>query len=292
MHTIVIDNVSYTENNETQLIDINITMESGRVYGLLGHPGSGKSQLLSLIDGYMKPEVGEILVNGAQPFENREVLKHIEYQFPKSYVYEARQAIHHFELLQTYHENFDVAYACTLLSDYGIKETQMISALNRNLSAAIDAITALASMKPIVFLDGIHHHMTIRTREIFYRHINEAKAAERLIVIASEEVSEIEHLIDDVSIFHEGALIIHEDVEKILKRGFRVTGTLNNVLQIARGKTVVHEEQHGEIKSVIMLGALTEADDDYIARHQVYFVPIRVQELFEHMTGGSVRSGD
>lgn len=292
MHNIVVSNLSYSKKGTHILKDINITMESGRIYGLLGHPDSGKSTLLSLIDGYTLPSSGSVMVNGEAPYENRSILEQIEFQFPKGYVFEARQAIHHFELLKSYNAAFDVEYALSLLGEYGIKKTQMISALNRNLSAAIDAITALASMKPIVFLDGIHHHMTIRTREIFYRHINEAKAVDRLIVIASEEASEIEHLIDDVSILHEGALIIHEDVEKILKRGFRVTGTLNNVLQIARGKTVVHEEQHGEIKSVIMLGALTQADDDYIARHQVYYVPIRVQELFEHMTGGSVRSED
>lgn len=288
MHNIVIANLSYKKNDKTILKDINITMQSGRVYGLLGHPDSGKSALLSLIDGYRIPSAGSIKVNGENPFENRNVRMLVEYQFPKNNVFEARQAIHHFELLKSYNEEFDIEYARRLLKEYGIKDTQMISALDQNLSAAVDAISGLASRKPIILLDGIHHQMTIRTREIFYRHINEARSQSRLIVIAASEASEIEDLIDDVTILHEGRMLLSEDVGKILKRGFRVTGTLNNVLQIAKNKTVIHEKQHGEVKSVIMLGALTHPDEMYIAKHQVYYVPLRVQELFEHLTGGDI----
>lgn len=289
MQNIVIDNLSYIKNNTYVLKDINIAIENGRVYGLLGHSNAGKSTLLSLLAGYKVPSEGRIQVNGELPYENRNVLSQIEYQFPKSYMFEARQAIHHFELLKTYNDAFDVEYALQLLKDYKIKETQMISTLDRNLSAAIDAITAFASMKSILLLDGLHHHMKVSTREIFYEHINQAKDKERLIVIASRDAGEIEHLMDDVTILHEGSIIIHEDVERIHKRGFRVTGTLNNVLQIARHKTVVHEEQHGEVKSVIMIGEVTSGDKDYIERNKVYYEPIRVQELFEHITGGGNR---
>ena len=286
MHKVEVEQVSFKEKNEHLLIDINLSLESGSIYGLLGKDDRSFSRLFGLMDGYKKTD-GEILIDGVTVYENRDSRDKIHYQNNQDFSFEAREIRSHLELLKSYNVHFDIDYANALLSDYGIKASRMLNSLMYHETPIIDAIVALASGKPIVLLEGIHHRMKSATRDIFYKHVDAHRNASRIIVISSSEASEIEDLLDHLIIFKDGEIIVDEPVEMIQNRGFRVTGTINNILQISNGKKIIHEEHLGEVKSVIMLGGMTEQDKAYIERNRAYYSPLKIHELYEYMVGGA-----
>lgn len=287
MHKIEVEQVSFKDKNQHLLIDINLSLESGLIYGLLGKNDISFKSLFELMDGYQKPDTGKILIDGDTVYENRDVRDKIHYQSNQDFSFEARVISSHFELLKSYNEHFDIEYAKALLSDYGIKESRMLNSLQYDETPIIDAIVALASGKPLVLLEGIHHRMKYATRNIFYEQVDAHRNASRIIIITSSEASEIEHLLDHLVIFKEGEVIVNEPVERIQKRGFRVTGTINNILQISKDKKIIREEHLGEVKSVIMLGGMTEKDRAYIDRNRAYYSPLKIHELYAYMTGGT-----
>lgn len=286
MHKIEINNLVLQDKNQHILNDVTLTFNTGNIYAVIGKDGTRMSHLFALIDGYQQVTKGTVLVDGEQPYENRSVRENVHFASTVDTRVEARSIHSHFEMLHTYNASFDIEYAKALLKDYGIEEKTMVSSLDYNETPIINAITALASGKPILLLDINHLDMKVEMRQIFYRHVAAHRNNNRIIVIVSSEASEIEHMVDAVIIMDQEKVILDEPVEILLERGYRVTGTINNILAVSRGKKIIHEEHLGEVKSVIMLGRLTADEKAYIQKNRAYYSPIKIQELFEHLTGG------
>nr|MBQ4318963.1 ATP-binding cassette domain-containing protein [Clostridia bacterium] len=75
MTTVEVKNVSYIYGRQTPfekkaLDDVNVTFAGGRITGLIGHTGSGKSTLVQLLNGLLKPDGGQILLNGKDIWED------------------------------------------------------------------------------------------------------------------------------------------------------------------------------------------------------------------------------
>lgn len=154
MHKVEISKLVLKDKNRHILSDIDLTLESGMTYGLLGREEISISRLLALLDGYQKPSAGVLEIDGEVPYENRSVRNKVHYQSKQDFSFEARSVRSHFELLKSYNEAFDIEYATALLKDYGIAEKKMLNSFEYHESPIIDGIVALASGKPIIILES------------------------------------------------------------------------------------------------------------------------------------------
>lgn len=285
MTQLTMSNVSLTRRKKEILKDIDITLTAGKVYGLVGRNGAGKSTLLSLIASYLKADEGDILLDGQRIYEQRPQMEHIAYVFESNNEIESRTVAQHFRLLRDYQVSFNISYAEALLNDYSIKPSEKINALSKGQLAAVNAITGVACMKKIVLFDEVSNGMDAHNREVFYRHILNIKdKANRIIVLSTHLVSEMDYLFDEVIIMADGEIVMKDTADELIQQGLTVTGTLNNVMHIAQGKTIVNESFIGDIRSVSLIGELSESDKDYIQRNKVYYEPIKLQDLVIYLT--------
>lgn len=113
-----IENVDLKIKKDTILTDISLELKAGKIYGLLGRNGAGKTSLLSLIASYRKATNGSITLNGKKVYEQDDVMQHINFLYnPKETSAENDKITEYIESGSIFRNDFDKKYAYRLLEN-------------------------------------------------------------------------------------------------------------------------------------------------------------------------------
>lgn len=270
---------------EEILKDINLKFAPGKIYGLLGRNGAGKTTLLSLIATYRKVTDGALTVDGEDPYENERVMPFVDFLHQGDYSEESDLVEDYLKLIMKYKPSFDMEYALSLLGEYGIEIKKKMMDLSQGQQAAVEAVMGLAAMSPVVLFDEVTNGMDAPSREKFYSQVLNAKNREdRVIVLSTHIVSEMDYLFDEVVIIHHGKVLVDEPVDEFLDRGYQVTGNAEEVDEYTADKQVVQSRTLGPTKAVSVLGRLSEEETERMDERNLTYSVMRLQDLFINMT--------
>lgn len=278
-------NVDLKIKKDDILSDINLKFEPGKIYGLLGRNGAGKTTMLSLIATYRKVTRGTLTVDGKDPYENEDIMPLVDFLHQEDYSEESESVEDYLKMAQTYKPSFDMDYALELLDGYSINLKKKMMELSQGQQAAVDAAMGLATMSPVVLFDEVTNGMDAPSREKFYHQVLNAKNREnRVIVLSTHIVSEMDYLFDEVVIIHHGKVLVDEPVDEFLGRGYQVTGTSADVDEFTQDKKVVQTRTLGPTKAVTVLGSLSSEDEVIFDSGKLTYSAMRMQDLFISMT--------
>lgn len=278
-------NVDLKIKKEEILSDINLKFEPGMIYGLLGRNGAGKTTLLSLIATYRKVTGGVLTVDGQDPYENADIMPLVDFLHQEDYSEESETVENYLELAKRYKPSFDMDYALILLNEYNIDIKKKMMELSQGQQAAVDASMGLATMSPVVLFDEVTNGMDAPSREKFYHQVLNTKNREnRVIVLSTHIVSEMDYLFDEVVVIHHGKVLVDEPVDAFLGRGYQVTGSVEDVDEFTRDKKVLKTRTLGPTKAVTVSGSPSREDEEKFDRGKVSYSAMKLQDLFINMT--------
>lgn len=278
-------NVDLKIKKEEILSDINLKFEPGMIYGLLGRNGAGKTTLLSLIATYRKVTGGVLTVDGQDPYENTDIMPLVDFLHQEDYSEESDTVENYLELAKRYKPSFDMDYALILLNEYNIDIKKKMMELSQGQQAAVDASMGLATMSPVVLFDEVTNGMDAPSREKFYSQVLNTKNREdRVIVLSTHIVSEMDYLFDEVVVIHHGKVLVDEPVDAFLGRGYQVTGSVEDVDEFTRDKKVLKTRTLGPTKAVTVSGSPSREDEEKFDRGKVSYSAMKLQDLFINMT--------
>jgi ABC-2 type transport system ATP-binding protein len=268
------------------LDDINFTLSGGKIYGLLGRNGSGKTSLLSLLAGFRKPSGGTVLINGKPIFENGAITRQVCFVGARGLLHDKSDTlIDALDLGNYLRPAWDAAYALSLLEQFGLQPKQRIGELSLGQQSAFGIVVGLASRAPITLLDESYLGLDAPSRQQF----QDALLADymrhpRTFILSTHLIEEMSTLFEEVLIVHEGRLLLHDETEAVRLQGTAVTGAMEQVDRFVAGHTVINQKQLGRTKSAMIYGTLDDA-----TRRQAQAVGLDVgavplQELFVHLT--------
>lgn len=237
MVSVEFKNVFLNIKKDEILSGINLKFEPGRIYGLLGRNGAGKTTLLSLIATYRKVTGGVLTVDGQDPYENESIMPLVDFLHQEDYSEQSDTVEEYLELAKRYKPAFDMDYALTLLEEYNITLKKKMMELSQGQQAAVEASMGLATMSPVVLFDEVTNGMDAPSREKFYSQVLNAKNREnRVIVLSTHIVSEMDYLFDEVMVIHHGKVLVDEPVDEFLGRGYQVTGSADDIDKFIKDK--------------------------------------------------------
>src|SRR6266536_2254379 len=184
----------------TAIDSISFSLEAGKIYGLLGRNGSGKTALLRLLTAQLFATGGTLLVFGEQPYENRRVLSQICFmkenqQYPKRWRVGDVLA-----MAASFFPRWDADYASALSKDFQLPLTRKVRSLSRGALSALGIVVGLASRAPLTIFDE-PLGLDVVARSLFYeRLLDDYVEHPRTILVST-------HLIDEVSRLLEQLLI-------------------------------------------------------------------------------------
>ncbi len=282
---VALNNVSLSYGQHVALRNVTLALEAGKIYGLLGRNGAGKTSLLSLLASYREPSEGMIRINGEIPFENAAVMRDVVLVYDRKLDGETEKVRGMLEAVERYRPNYDKAYADALVKRFNLPLDKAVNELSKGQQSALHATIGLSSRAPLTIFDEAYLGMDAPTREIFYQELLEDHGKHpRTIIISTHLVSEMDYLFEEVIVLHKGEIVLHEDYETIVSRGASVTGHAEAVDMYASGMKRLSEKQLGHTKSVMIYGQLGDEKRRDAGELGLEIGTVSLQDLFIHLT--------
>ena len=287
-------NLSLDYGDVEAIRDVSMSLADGRIYGLLGRNGSGKTSLMSLLAGFRRPTAGEALVDGEPVFENGNATRKV------CLIREGADTVDSMEKVEAGLEfaarmrpYWDDAYARRLLDRFELSARKKVGDLSRGQRAALAVTLGLASRAPVTMFDEAYLGLDAPSRYVFYDELlRDFMEHPRLVVVSTHLIEEVSLLFEEVLILHEGRLILQDEAEAFRMRGANVIGPRDTVDRFVAGMTVLERRELGPTASAVVYGEF----DDHLRRKAVEagleVGPLPLQDLFVHLTSSQEGEDD
>ncbi|UJL46754.1 ABC transporter ATP-binding protein [Virgibacillus sp. NKC19-16] len=289
MFDIELKNVFLKYKDFEALKDISLQLEAGKIYGLLGRNGAGKTSLLSLLSSLQVATEGTIKVGGETAFENANIMQHVAFLYESDLSDEHDKSKSMLDIVERYRPYFDAEYAMHLADRFKLPLDKPVNKLSKGMQSTLGATMGLACRAPITIFDEVYLGMDAPTREIFYQELLEDQNNHpRTIILSTHLVSEMDYLFDEVIIIDKGELVLHEEYEKLVSKGASITGSSGEVDEFVSSMPQLREQQLGDTKSVMVYGRLNEEYRLNARQKGLELRPISLQDLFIYLTSEEV----
>lgn len=284
-HAIRTTGAEVAYGSTTAVTDINLDLAPDRIHGLLGRNGAGKTTLLSALASLRPVRSGEIRIGEGDPFENEQLMSDVCLIRESGDFLSDERLRTNLDLCEVARPLFDRDYAERLLERFSIDVKKKAASLSRGQASAFGAIVGLATRAPVTMFDEVHLGMDAPSRQAFYEELLADFAKHpRTILLSTHLISEIEHLLETVTILHEGRLLLSEEADAVRAGGATVTGPAADVDRLTEGLPVLASRDLGPTREVTVYGALDAEHLDRAAGEGLGVGPVPLQDLFIHLT--------
>ena len=257
VNELMVNHVTKRYRRHTVIDEVNFNLAPAKIYGLLGRNGAGKSTLLNIITNRIFPTSGMVAMGPQNVNNNDEELGKI-YLMSESNMYPKTTRVKRMLAdADSFYGKFDFANARRMLGQFGINEKARFSNLSTGQKTAVKITIALNVNAPYVLLDEPTLGLDVNYRETFYRELLRTYSEKpRTFVLSTHLISEVQQLVEDVLILHEGKIIVNEPVEELLGRAFLVSGPAQLVDEYTAGQTTTDSQTIGNLKETAVIGEL------------------------------------
>ena len=237
------------------LKDVSLTLEPGKIYGLIGRNGAGKTTLLSILTAQNPATKGTVSVDGEPVWENRKALEKLCFSRELNVGAESGIAAikvkEYLRIAATYYADWDKDMEQRLMALFELDGKKKLGKLSKGMLSMVTIIVAMCSKAPYTLLDESVAGLDVVAREQFYKLLLEEYAATgRTFVISTHIIEEAADVLEEVIIIHEGHVLLVEDTQALLERVRYVSGKADEVDAVVAGLEVHHPETLGRSKGV------------------------------------------
>ncbi len=207
------ENLVKRYGNLTALNHVNLSLQSGKIVGLLGPNGSGKTTLIKLINGLLTPTFGTVTINGVAPSPQtkREVAYLPDNSYLNSYM-TVKQIVKFFE---DFYEDFRPELAYKMLHNLGIEENRRLKTLSKGNKEKVCLILVMSRNAKLYVLDEPIAGVDPAARDYVISTIINNYNPEATVLISTHLISDIEQVLDEVIFIQNGQVVLHQSVDSI-----------------------------------------------------------------------------
>ena len=216
MKLLEIKNLSKSYGDKKVLKDINLVIEPGKIIGLLGKNGTGKSTLIKLINDLLTPSEGEILINGKNP--GVESKKIISYLPERTYLDKEMKVYEVIKYFEEFYDNFDSKKAIKLLKDLNLDMNAKIPKMSKGMQEKLQLILVMSRKAKLYILDEPLGGVDPATRDYILDTILSNFEDGASVIISTHLISDIERILDDVIFIDKGKIILTSDCDTLRQK--------------------------------------------------------------------------
>ncbi|HEX7957779.1 MAG TPA: ABC transporter ATP-binding protein [Pyrinomonadaceae bacterium] len=264
---------------------VNLRVPKGTVFGLLGVNGAGKSTVIKMIMGHLRPTSGEISVLGRTLDEDLiDVRRRVAYVSENRYLYEWMTVGESISFTRAFHETWDDQKATDLLKRFNLPAGKKVRQLSRGNRARLCLLLALSFNPELIILDEPTSGLDPIVRRDFIENIVAEIAEEgKTVLFSSHIVEEVERVADYVGIMDEGELLMVSTVDDIKLSYKRVRYATNGARpEVAGvpGVVMVENGRHEQVLTVHGFGdeTLRSLGERGVKNPEV--LPISLEDIF------------
>ena len=209
-------NVNKSFGNKKILKDINLKIPRGKIIGLLGKNGTGKSTLIKLINDLLTPDTGKILINGQEiGIESKKIISYLP---ERTYLDKTMTVDKALEYFSDFYDNFDSEKARKLLKDLNLDTTQKLSKMSKGMQEKVQLVLVMSRKADLYILDEPLGGVDPATRDYILDTILTNFNEGASVIISTHLISDIERILDEVIFIDNGEIILQSNCDELRKK--------------------------------------------------------------------------
>ena len=209
-------NLSKTYDFDNALNNVNLSIESGKIIGLLGPNGSGKTTFIKLLNGLLKPTEGEIFIDGKNP--GVETKKIVAYLPDKNYLDNSKTVKAILQLFSDFYDDFDLERAQNMLKDLGIDITRRFKLLSKGMKEKVQLILVMCRRAKLYLLDEPIAGVDPAARDYILNTVIKNYNREATVIISTHLIADVEKVLDEAIFIRKGEILLYQDVKSIINK--------------------------------------------------------------------------
>ena len=283
---IEVKNLSKSFETIKAIDHINAKIEDGHVFGLIGTNGAGKSTFMRMLSGVLKPEEGEILVDGEPVYDNPAVKEKIFYISDDQYYFRSGTPVDMLKLYQTCYPAFDGAKWKSLMEKFGLDEKRKVNTFSKGMKKQLSVICGICANTKYLLcdetFDGLDPVMRQAVKALFVKEMDERGLTP---VIASHNLRELEDICEYVGLLHRGGILLEKDIDDMKLNIHKLQCVIreDEMLQkIRSGLEVVTIDNRGSLYTVTVRGDKEKILEFMEHLNPVFYelLPLSLEEIF------------
>lgn len=204
----------YKEFDGKQILkDINLKIPRGKIIGLLGKNGTGKSTFIKIINDLLTPTSGEVLINGKKPgVHSKKIISYLPERTYLDKEMTIRQTIKYFE---EFYENFDSQKAVKLLKDLDLDINKKITKMSKGMQEKLQLILVMSRKADLYILDEPLGGVDPATRDYILDTILSNFNEGASVIISTHLIADIERILDEVIFIDKGEIMITSSADEL-----------------------------------------------------------------------------
>ena len=252
---IEVENLSfnYGRRKSKVLEDFSMELDKGSVYGLLGKNGTGKSTLLYLMAGLLRPQTGNVLYKGVDVKKRYPDTLQDMFLVPEEFALPNVSLKQYVKLNAPFYPNFSDELLNTCLRDFDMNEDIHLGELSMGQKKKAFMCFALATNTSLLMMDEPTNGLDIPSKSQFRKVIASGMSDDKAVIISTHQVRDIDSLLDHVLILDGSKLLLNESVATICEKLYFAEQGMNEPTEGAlyvqpsvQGNSVILPNEYGE----------------------------------------------
>ena len=244
---------SYGRRKSKVLEDFSMKLDKGSVYGLLGKNGTGKSTLLYLMAGLLRPQTGNVLYKGVDVKKRYPDTLQDMFLVPEEFALPNVSLKQYVKLNAPFYPNFSDELLNACLRDFDMNEDIHLGELSMGQKKKAFMCFALATNTSFLMMDEPTNGLDIPSKSQFRKVIASGMSDEKAVIISTHQVRDIDSLLDHVLIMDGSKLLLNESVSSICEKLYFAEQGINEPTEGAlyvqpsvQGNSVILPNEYGE----------------------------------------------
>ena len=295
-----ISNLSKTFGNHKALNGLNLSINQGSIYGLVGVNGSGKTTAIKHLAGIYKQDKGTVTIAGQPIYDNAPLKAKIGYIPDELYFFPG----YNLKMLSRFYGNmyktFSNAHYNKLLNLLQLDETRRVSRFSKGMQKQAAFALTLSAMPEVLLLDEpIDGLDPLIRKEIFRQIIEDVADRNMTVLISSHNLKEMDDICDAVGIIKDGQMSVERDLDDLKTDIHKVQVAFepgHPGLENTPGLTILHRESRGTVELLVIRASESELTAKIKAQNPLIYdyLPLTLEEIFiyENNRGGILPPAD
>ena len=265
---------------------VSLTVADGQVFGLVGTNGAGKSTILRIIAGVVKPDSGIVCVDGRPVYDNPDVKKDIFYISDDQYFLPNSTPEEMADYYEEIYDSFDKLRFFKMCSGFGLDIKRKISSFSKGMKKQVSILLGICAGTKYILcdetFDGLDPVIRQGVKSLFA-----AEMADRGLtpVIASHNLRELEDICDHIGLLHHGGVILSEnlgDMKLKMQKVQCVFPSEEDEKKAIEDMDILIHEKRGRLHTITIRGEREDIEMAFKRGNPVFFeiLPLSLEEIF------------
>ncbi|QHI73196.1 ABC transporter ATP-binding protein [Aminipila terrae] len=273
------------------LNDLNINVNKGSIYGLVGTNGAGKTTIIKHITGIIRPDSGQITIDGEDVFDNKNIKQKMGFIPDDLFFFSTYNLKEMSKFYKSLYPHWNEERYNHMVTQFGLSERNKLAKFSKGMQKQAAFVLTMASMPEYLILDEPIDGLDPIVRKLVWKYIVEDVAErEMTVLVSSHNLKELEGICDSIGIISKGHMVMERDLDELKSDVHKIQIAYKNKPKNPyKHLNILHQESRGTVDLLIVKDKRQLVEQVILESNPVLFdiLPLSLEEIFIYELGGA-----